>query len=77
MDHVAIAREMGVRRTRGYVDESNVPQLWSLRKQGSRVTARLQERHRLFRVTRRVLERFDPPVAVPLPAGDATVAGAR
>ncbi len=67
----AIALEMGFRRTRGYADESNVPQLWSLRKQGAWVSARLLERHRLFRVTRTVLERFDPPIAVPVPGGDS------
>ena len=57
-----IVRQQGFKRTKGYTDETNMPQRQWGEKTGSKVRARILERHFLFRVTRKTLERFDPPI---------------
>ena len=64
-----IARNLGFTRTKGYLDETNIPQVLSDQKDGDLVSARVLERHILFRVTRKVLERYDPPIPVKSPPG--------
>ena len=54
-------------RNRGYVDETNIPQLKWGEKTGGKVRARVLERHFLFRTTRKTLEQYDPPIPMKAP----------
>jgi len=58
------ARRKGFKRTKGYIDENNTPQLMSMQKSDTRISAKVLERHFLFRVTRKTLEQYDPPIPV-------------
>ena len=55
---------MGFKRSKAFIAEDNIPQLHYMRRRDRRVSARVQERHFLFRVTRKTLQEFDPPVPV-------------
>ncbi len=63
----AIARDLGYTHSKGYVNTANIPQLLSDQKDGDMISARVSERHILFRVTRKTLERYDPPIPVIVP----------
>ena len=62
-----IVQQQGYKRTRGYTDETNIPQLNWGEKTGNKVYARILERHFLFRVTRKTLEQYDPPIPMKAP----------
>ncbi|UCD22769.1 MAG: hypothetical protein JSW22_03890 [Chloroflexota bacterium] len=62
-----ISRGLGFTRTKGYVDETNITQLLADQKDGDLVSARVLERHILFRVIRKTLERYDPPIPITVP----------
>ncbi len=59
-----IAIGLGFTRTKGYLDEANIPTLTSAEKQGGLMSARVIERHTLFRVTREIIQRYDPPIPI-------------
>jgi hypothetical protein len=63
----AIRKSKGLMWTKGYVAEDNIPELRFSQQRGSRVFERVLERHLLFRVTRRVLESYDPPIPIAIP----------
>lgn len=63
----ALARAQGFRRVVSQVAADNIPSLRSNRSRGHKVRERVLERHLLFRVTRRTLDRFDPPVPIIIP----------
>jgi hypothetical protein len=54
----------GFRYEAGYVAEDNIPELIASEKDGWKVFSRVLKRHFLFRVTRRVLERYEPPAGI-------------
>lgn len=66
-----IARSMGFKRNKGFVAEDNVPELRFLHRRGRRVCEKVLERHLLFRVTRKTIERYDPPIPIEIPGGSA------
>jgi hypothetical protein len=70
-----MARMLGYKRTAGQVAEDNIASLKSNRKRGSHMSGRILERHLFFRVKRRTLESFDPPVPIPVPGEDAEPVG--
>lgn len=67
------ARKKGFRCAKADVDENNTPQLMAMRKKDIRVCARILERHFLFRVTRKTIKQYDPPVLVDTFLEKATV----
>ena len=64
-----IARGMGFKRSKSVVAEDNTPELRFLHRRGREVCEKVEERHILFQVTRRTIERYDPPIPVPIPDG--------
>jgi len=62
-----IMLQLGYRHRREYTDETNIAQLRNEEKSGNMVRERILERHFLFRVTRKILERYDPPIPVKAP----------
>ena len=62
-----IYRKQGFRRIMSYIDENNIPSLKTSKKRGNKVFERVLERHILFRVTWKMIERFDPPVPIHIP----------
>ena len=62
-----ILQSQGFRRLISYVAEDNIPSLKAVKKQGNQVFERVLERHVLFHVTRKTIERFDPPIPIPIP----------
>ena len=52
--------DMGFKRSRAFVAEDNIPQLHYMIRRNIKVHTRVLERHFLFRVTRKTLERYDP-----------------
>lgn len=62
-----IALQLGHKRTRGYSDETNIPQLTWGEKAGNKVYAKILERHFLFHVTRETLETYNPPILMKAP----------
>jgi hypothetical protein len=65
----AIRKSKGLMWTKGYVDENNIPELRYSQQRGSKIFEKVLERHFLFHVTRKILERYDPPIPVPIPPG--------
>ncbi len=65
--------ERGFRRFKGWTFAENVPNILADRKENWLMFERLEERHTLFRVSRRVVESYDPPIAIPLPPGHERV----
>ncbi len=63
-----IARQLGYKLRKGYVNEINIPERRYLEKNSSKVHERILERHFLFGVTRKTLERYDPPIPVRAPS---------
>ena len=59
--------EQGFSRIVGQVAEDNIPSLKSNKRRGNQVFERVLERHLLFDVNRKVLERYDPPIPIPIP----------
>jgi hypothetical protein len=62
-----IGQQLGFRRYRYYTDEANIPSLKWGEKDGDLVYERILERHFLFRITRKTLERYDPPIPMKAP----------
>jgi hypothetical protein len=66
---------MGYKRSKGYIAEGNTPALRFSARRESKVFERVLERHFFFRVTRRTIWRFDPPISVATflekPTGDS------
>ncbi|UCB43127.1 MAG: hypothetical protein JSV77_00305 [Dehalococcoidales bacterium] len=62
-----IMLQLGYRHRREYTDETNMAQLRGEEKSGNMVHEKILERHLLFRVTRKTLERYDPPIPVKAP----------
>lgn len=58
---------LGFKRSKVFIAEGNIPQLHYMRRRGRTVYARVLERHFLFRVTRKTLERYDPPIVPVIP----------
>ena len=65
-----IVKRRGFKRTKGYVGENNIQQLRLNQREGTKVSARVLERHFFFRVTRKTLEQYDPPVPITIPGYD-------
>ena len=65
-----ITQSMGLTRIISQVAEDNVIELRALRRWDSRIFERVLERHFLFRVTRKTLEKYDPPIPVTVPGGE-------
>jgi hypothetical protein len=59
-----ITKSIGLVRIKGHVTEDNVIELRALRGWDSKVYARVLERHFLFRVSRKTLKQYDPPIAL-------------
>ena len=62
-----ICKRQGFRSVVGWVDQDNIPQLIAGLKLGFQVFERVLDRHILFRVTRKTIECFDPPVPITIP----------
>jgi len=62
-----ICLEMGFTHTRGWINEDNTPELLSSLKNNWLAFEKVLERHVLFNITRKILERYDPPIPVPIP----------
>ena len=65
MDRICL--EMGLMHGKGWVAEDNIPALLSSLKNNWLAFEKISERHVLFHVTRKILERYDPPIPVPIP----------
>lgn len=65
-----IVKEFGFNRTVGQVAEDNIASLRSNKKRGGQVFQRVLERHLLFRVKRKVIERYEPPIPITIPLKD-------
>ena len=57
-----IVLQQGFKRNKGNIEETNIPQREWGKKAGNKVCERILERHFLFRITRKTLERYDPPI---------------
>ena len=62
-----IARQLGYRSRKAYIDETNIPQRRFMERNDSKVCARILERHFLFHITRKTLERYNPPIPMTVP----------
>ena len=62
-----ICKRRGFRRSISWVDQKNIPQLIAGPNLGLRVFERVLERHILFRVRKKTIERFNPPVPITIP----------
>jgi len=62
-----ILSEMGFKKIKGFVAEDNIPELRFLKGRESRVFEKVEERHFLFRVSRKTLEQYDPPIPITVP----------
>lgn len=62
-----ICLEMGYTHARGWVADDNYPELAASLKSNWLMYERVVKQHVLFRVARRTVERYDPPVPVPVP----------
>jgi len=62
--------KQGYRWDIGYISEDNIPNLKSNKKLGKLVFEKVEERHFLFRVKRKTIERYDPPIPIPIPGED-------
>jgi hypothetical protein len=62
-----IVSQLGLKRNKYYVDETNIPSLKWCEKAGDKVSERVLESHLLFRIDRKTLERYDPPIPVKAP----------
>lgn len=65
MNEITLA--MGLKKIRGKVAEDNYIELRALKRWGARIVERVLERHVLFRVSRKTMEHYDPPIPVTLP----------
>lgn len=65
-----IALQLGYKRTKGYSEVTNIPQLSWNEKAGAKACAKIVERHFFFRVTRKTLETYNPPVLIKAPVGN-------
>ncbi|UCB42155.1 MAG: hypothetical protein JSV77_06700 [Dehalococcoidales bacterium] len=63
---------LGFKRSKAFIAENNIPQLHYMRRRDRRVYARVMEHHFLFRVTRKTLERYNPPIIPEIPEGKAS-----
>jgi RimJ/RimL family protein N-acetyltransferase len=61
-------RKLGYKCSKAYTDEKNIPALKLGEKTGDKVYERILERHIFFRVTRRILEQYDPPIPMKAPS---------
>jgi hypothetical protein len=66
-----ICLEMGFSHAKGWVAEDNIPELMSCLKSGWPAFEKVEERHFLFRVTRKILEIYSPPIPVTIPSREA------
>lgn len=62
-----ITKNLGFTRAKRYVEETNIPQLAADMKAGNLAYARVEERHFMFRVKRRTIECYDPPIPITVP----------
>jgi hypothetical protein len=62
----------GYRWDIGYIAEDNIPNLKSNKKLGKLVFEKIEERHFLFRVKRKTLKRYDPPIPIFITGEDYT-----
>lgn len=62
-----ITQGMGLSRIKGQVAEDNIIELRALKGWDTKVSERVLERHLFFRVTRKSLERYDPPIPITIP----------
>ncbi|UCB43347.1 MAG: hypothetical protein JSV77_01485 [Dehalococcoidales bacterium] len=62
-----MARQLGYRYRKAYIDETNIPERRFMEKNNSRVSARILERHILLCVTRKTLERYAPSIPMKAP----------
>lgn len=62
-----IVKRRGFKRTKGYVAEDNIPQLRLNQREGSKISAKVVDRHFLFRFNRKTLEQYDPPIPITIP----------
>lgn len=62
-----IMLSMGLIWMKGFVAEDNIPALRLLKRLEGKIFERVLERHILFRVSRKTLERYDPPVPFTVP----------
>ena len=58
---------MGLRRIIGQVAEDNVIELRALKGWETLISERVLEGHFLFRATRKILEKYDPPIPAAIP----------
>jgi hypothetical protein len=65
---VGLFRQLGYKCTKAYTNENNIPALKWGEKAGDKVYERVLERHILFRVTRKTLEQYNPPVPMKAPS---------
>jgi hypothetical protein len=65
MEEIVLQR--GFKRYKYYIDETNIPSLKWSEKYGDKASERILERHLLFHINRKTLERYDPPVPVKAP----------
>jgi len=54
---------LGFKYNKAFIAEDNIPQLHYMIRRDRRVYARILERHFFFRVTRKTLEQYDPPIS--------------
>lgn len=62
-----VLRQQGFRWGIGYIADDNLPSLRSAKIRDNMVFAKTLERHTLFRVNRKTLERYDPPIPITVP----------
>lgn len=65
-----ITERLGLKRIKGQVNKDNNIELRALKGWGSKISERVLERHFLFHVTRKTVERYDPPIPIELPRGN-------
>lgn len=62
-----IVKKRGFKRTKGYVAEDNNQQLRLNQREGSKISAKVADFHFFFGITRKALERYDPPIILTIP----------
>jgi hypothetical protein len=62
-----IVNQLGFKRYKYYIDETNIPSLKWSKRYGDKASERILESHFLFRISRKILEQYNPPVPVEAP----------
>ncbi len=62
-----ICRDLGFKYAKGWIADDNVPELYACQKHNWLAFEKILERHIFFHVTRKILERYDPSISVPIP----------